>query len=137
MGWLILAGAAIFAVVVVACYRLMLSMTARAIEVRHRAMEEILATGRPPGSWLGRWRPRMAAGQSQPSAVQKARRSCLRRLDVLISYARRSRLLDDEQTRTALLGQLESLRRAWDEADWASFLREEPRDSDEGRGRTG
>lgn len=101
---LVLVCAALLAVTLVLCFRLMLVAMTRAIERRHRAMETILESRRPPDAWL--------AGQSP----EKAKRRSLRRLDRLIDYARHSRLVESDETRRILLGQLGEIREEWSEA---------------------
>lgn len=102
---LILVGAALLAVTLVLCFRLMLAAMTRAVETRHRAMERILDTRRPPEAWT--------AGISP----DKAQRRALRRLGRLIAYARHSRLVENEDTRRLLVQQLAEVRKEWSEID--------------------
>jgi len=101
----ILIGAALLAVTLVICFRLMLTAITRAVERRHRAMEEILETRRPPDAWV-------AGG-----APDRAKRRALRELDQLIDYAEHSRLVESEETRTLLIQQLSDVRKEWSETD--------------------
>ena len=79
---IVLAGAALLAVTLVLCFRLMVRAISRAIEQRHRALEHILETKEPPEHW--------------PASRR------LKKLDKLISYAKNSPFLADEATRLAV-----------------------------------
>lgn len=78
------------------------------IERKHRAMEHILDTRRPPPQWLSH--------QPKPAAAAKA--ACLKRLDRLLRYTRGSALVADEQTRTELTDAMHAIRSEWNQADW-------------------
>ena len=121
---LILVGAALLAVTLVLCFRFMLTATTRAIESRHRAMESILNTRRPPDAWTSRWRQRVdhALPARKFRLRERAKDDFLGRLDRLIAYARVARLIDCEETRSQLLAELGSVRETWDSAESASLL---------------
>jgi len=101
----ILIGAALLALTLVLCFRVMFRAMTRAIERRHRAMEEILETRRPPEAWVAEEPP------------DRAKRRALRELDRLIDYAENSRLVESEETRELLIQQLSEVRKEWSEAE--------------------
>ena len=101
----ILIGAALLAITLVLCFRVMFTAMTRAVERRHRAMEAILETRRPPEAWVAREPP------------DRAKRRALRELDRLIDYAEHSRLVESEETRTLLIQQLSDVRKEWSETD--------------------
>ena len=92
------------------------------IQRKHKAIERILNTRTPCSEWLDPWRKWAGCSGSQAAAIHGAKGACLKHLDSLIRYARRSTLVDDEETRSLLLEQLESVRKEWDDIDWSKLL---------------
>lgn len=98
------------------------------VERRHRDAELILATGRVPPGWA-----RGAQAGKMPSvagpetrAVKRARSRALRRLGSLMSYLRRTTLVDSEETRNTMLEQLVVIRERWQQAEWGEIRPEPP-----------
>ncbi len=89
-------------------YTLVVRSIGSYIERRHRAMEHILSTRKPPPQWLKR-------GRDRPEA---ARAACIKRLDRLRNYAARSTLVEDDRTRAELSDAMAAVRQQWQEDDW-------------------
>jgi hypothetical protein len=83
------------------------------VDRRHRAAEQILETGRPPQAWLE---------GLPPSSPERARRRLLRELRRLQKYFERSPLVDTEETRHVLVGQLKEVGDKWKAAPAAEVL---------------
>ena len=114
MLWILLTvivGAAILGSLLALCYRLMLGATARAIESRHRVIQWIVETHRPPEAWIRRKR--------RPRA---AKRRCQRGLTDLIAYAQTSPVIADEATRQTLLRALQTVKEEWGKLDDSAFV---------------
>lgn len=112
MMWLQLLIGTVALVVTLRCaYVLVARSIGTYIERRHRAIEHILHTQRPPPAWLGR----------KGIHSEKNKASCLVRLDRLQHYASQSALVADESTRAQLLEQLKIIKAEWVAADWTCF----------------
>jgi len=69
-----------------------------AIGSRHRSIEEILDTRRPPAKWLGK------REDTRPAIVK---------LDKLIEYVKTTRFIDSEDSRNELIVELSEIRTEW------------------------
>jgi hypothetical protein len=88
---------------------------------KHYAIDVVLETGQPPPGWLQPYRARARSLQQGPGwedrlreLQNRAKRSCLRRLDGLIGYLKRTSLVEDDETRQAVLSQLAAMRQEWE-----------------------
>jgi hypothetical protein len=93
---------------------------ARMVGDKHRALEEISATGHVPAGWSRRYEARLARlrGSSVDGAELKAVETravtdYVRRLDKLIQYAKTTSLVEGEGTREMLLEKLMAARTSW------------------------
>jgi hypothetical protein len=93
------------------------AMIGKSVVEKHRALEEIVNTGRVPRAWSG---PQERRG-SEPDARAKER--YLKKIDSLSRYVESSRLVHGEETRELLLDHLSDLR---------SSLGEEQKERDDG-----
>ena len=80
---------------------------------KHRLLEEIIATGKMPETWL--------KAQSNQQHNRKARQKLRRKLDNLIHYAQTTPLVADEETRQQVLEKLNAVR-----ADWTDHGEDQP-----------
>ncbi|MDQ1301580.1 MAG: hypothetical protein QG637_1502 [Chloroflexota bacterium] len=93
---------------------------ARMVGDKHRALEEILATGQAPAAWSRRYAARLARlrGASADSAELKSMQAravadYVGRLDKLIRYAETTSLIVGDGTREMLLEKLAAARASW------------------------
>ncbi|MFH0963097.1 MAG: hypothetical protein V2A58_03695 [Planctomycetota bacterium] len=110
---LILSSAVVLGLIAAASCRLAFHVLTKTIEERHRAMEELLRTRRPLPRWLRR---------RDRTSQDRAKRECLKRLDALLTYTRRATTIADEDSRKALITELEAVRSEWLSMDWGAFL---------------
>jgi len=95
---------------------------------KHKAAETIINTGTPPIAWICNSIKKMAELREDPTGPramkieEKARNSCLKRLEDLIKYFKASPLCQDEETRKILLDELSKVRRVWQEKDWGEII---------------
>jgi hypothetical protein len=80
------------------------AMIGKSVVEKHRALEEIVNTGRVPRAWS---EPHERRG-SEPDPRSKAR--YLKKIDSLSRYVESSRLVQGEETRELLLDRLSDLR---------------------------
>jgi len=70
-----------------------------AIGGRHKQIEEIIETRRPPVKWMGR---------------RECMKQAIVKLDKLIEYVKISRFVDTEESRSILLADLSEIRAEWE-----------------------
>ena len=116
---LILSSAVVLGVIAAASCRLAIHVLAKTVEERHREMDHVFETRRPPAKWL-----RPATAELGRKAHECAKRACLKRLDALLAYARRTVTVADEESRETLVAELEEVRAEWLAGDWGAFLAE-------------
>lgn len=87
----------------------------RAIGSKHRAAQHIVETGRIPPQWL---EAKARAAGATTDVQDVARRAAIEKLDALIAHFTTSPLVEDEETRQLLLGQLNQAHTAWRERPW-------------------
>jgi thioredoxin-like negative regulator of GroEL len=92
------------------------------IGARHKLLEDIIRTEEVPKSWSLKFEKKMAHMKDKANAVdnmtkiyEEAQRSYLKRLDQLVKYVKKTRLVQDEETRQTLLTDLELIRKLWKE----------------------
>ncbi len=119
--WLIaVLGVVAILVLVLAMVWLANTLTDRLVGSKHRAAEYIVNTGKVPPAWLGR---RYRADQApDPQREAAARNDVLRRLDALIVHFGHSAMVEDEETRDVLLGELYRARTAWQTRPWREIV---------------
>ena len=91
----------------------------RAIGSKHRAAQLIIETGKIPPQWIT---PSLRASESTADAQDAARQAAIVKLDALITHFTTSPLVEDEETRQILLGQLSQARTAWHERPWHEII---------------
>ena len=103
--------------------------SARLIESRFQAAENIANEERVPPGWLRsfqRRRDRILRARGSEvqvqGAVERARRRCLRRLDGLIRFFEHSAFVDTPSTRHQLLRTLRAQRERWQGEEWPALL---------------
>lgn len=124
MWWTVIVGAILLGSLAAVGLRLTVSAAARAIERRHRQIEEILRTRRPLAGWVP---PQFSAGAAPSStpgtrAQRRARRRCVYRLNRLLSYVEHSQMIAADGTKTALQRELEEIRNEWQTAELCSLF---------------
>jgi hypothetical protein len=80
------------------------AMIGKSVVEKHRALEEIVDTGRVPRAWS---EPRERRGSGSNA---KAKERYLKKIDSLSRYVESSRLVEGEETRELLLDRLSDLR---------------------------
>lgn len=96
------------------------------VERRHRDAELVLTTGRIPPRWVPHTSP-------DGRRLALARKRALRRLDSLMSYMRRTTLVDSDETRETMLAQLGEVRERWRHDPWNDIRPEGPAGSEGGK----
>lgn len=90
---------------------------------RHRLIEEIMNTGHVPAAWASR--ASNAAGirrsTTKGPGSDKAKVSCLQKLDALIAYAENSPLMGDAETKEVVLQRLDEVYDEWARRSPESF----------------
>ncbi|WP_248926217.1 hypothetical protein [Paenibacillus hamazuiensis] len=84
------------------------------IGTKHRQLEEIVTTKKVPESWLRSfegWNGSIGSGRPAERGIgDKELRTCLKKLDRLTRYVKKTSLVQDEDTRRMLLADLEQIR---------------------------
>lgn len=95
----------------------------RAIGRQHHLIEEILNTGDVPAAWIGQIQGNASILRSGAKSVRfdKAKVSCLRKLDALIAYAENSPLMGDAETKEVVLQRLDEVYGEWARRNPESF----------------
>lgn len=113
---LMLLGAALFLLVIgILVVRYAEFLIKRLVERKHVAAEYIAQTGGVPPGW-NRWWTRFAA--AKPIARIYARR----KLKQIIAYFGRTPLVDDDDTRRYITGQLEQVGESWKTLSWDEMI---------------
>ncbi len=104
-----------YAVLIFLFAKLMIAYATRLTTVwvgnHHRDADEILSTGCLPSSWLVKTQRGTPRLRRRPTKEQS-----LRRLRKIIRYFGRTPMVEDEETRAALVSQLEGVHRRWSSA---------------------
>ncbi|MBA7524686.1 hypothetical protein ES705_16828 [subsurface metagenome] len=104
-------------------------LTDKYIGEKHRAIEEIVNTGKVPKAWMGKLEKRISSvsktqGRSEKVLKMKmqAKTSILKKIDHLINYSKKSPFVQDKETKEILLNKLLEARRLWEEKDWEEII---------------
>lgn len=104
-------------------------LTDKYIGEKHRAIEEIVNTGKVPKVWMGKLEKRISSvskTQSQSEKVLKMKMQSktiiLKKINHLIDYSRTSPFVQDKETKEILLNKLLEARRLWEEKDWEEII---------------
>lgn len=104
-------------------------LTDKYIGEKHRAIEEIVNTGKVPKAWMGKLEKRISSvsknqGRSEKVLKMKiqAKTSILKKIDHLIDYSKTSPFVQDKETKEILLNKLLEVRRLWEEKDWEKII---------------
>ncbi len=104
-------------------------LTDKYIGEKHRAIEEIVNTGKVPKVWMGKLEKRISSvskTQSQSEKVLKMKMQSktiiLKKIDHLIDYSKTSPFVQDKETKEILLNKLLEARRLWEEKDWEEII---------------
>ena len=122
MIWLVIAACA---VMVLCILRLAYALTTRCIDryirSKHMAIERILEVRVPPREWL-RSPGHVESSRAHENMAMAEKAGCLKRLEKLINYASNSVFVADEETRAALLDELQSIRTEWQNSSWQQLV---------------
>ncbi len=104
-------------------------LTDKYIGEKHRAIEEIVNTGKVPKVWMGKLEKRISSvskTQSQSEKVLKMKMQSktiiLKKIDHLVDYSKTSPFVQDKETKEILLNKLLEARRLWEEKDWEEII---------------
>jgi hypothetical protein len=104
-------------------------LTDKYIGEKHRAIEEIVNTGKVPKVWIGKLEKRISSvsktqGRSEKVLKMKmqAKTIILKKIDHLIDYSKKSPFVQDKETKEILLNKLLEARRFWEEKDWEEIM---------------
>ncbi len=104
-------------------------LTDKYIGEKHRAIEEIVNTGKVPKVWIGKLEKRISSvsktqGRSEKVLKMKmqAKTIILKKIDHLIDYSKKSPFVQDKETKEILLNKLLEARRFWKEKDWEEIM---------------
>ena len=104
-------------------------LTDKYIGEKHRAIEEIVNTGKVPKVWMGKLEKRISSvsktqGRSEKVLKMKmqAKTIILKKIDHLIDYSKTSPFVQDKETKEILLNKLLEARRLWEEKDWEEIM---------------
>ena len=104
-------------------------LTDKYIGEKHRAIEEIVNTGKVPKVWMGKLEKRISSvsktqGRSKKVLKMKmqAKTIILKEIDHLIDYSKTSPFVQDKETKEILLNKLLDARRLWEEKDWEEII---------------
>lgn len=104
-------------------------LTDKYIGEKHRAIEEIVNTGKVPKVWMGKLEKRISSvskTQSQSEKVLKMKMQSktiiLKKINHLIDYSKTSPFVQDKETKEILLNKLLEARRLWEEKDWVEIM---------------
>jgi hypothetical protein len=94
-------------------------LTRRAVEQRHRALEQIIEEGKVPARWKEPFAPKLVAtlDPEERARIQaQAKQRYLEKLDDLIHYVQGTELVANEATREYMLTELKRVRERWVQA---------------------
>ena len=104
-------------------------LTDKYIGEKHRAIEEIVNTGKVPKVWMGKLEKRISSvsktqGRSKKVIKMKmqSKTIILKKIDHLIDYSKKSPFVQDKETKEILLNKLLEARRLWEEKDWEEII---------------
>lgn len=104
-------------------------LTDKYIGEKHRAIEEIVNTGKVPKVWLGKLEKRISSvgktqGRSEKVLKMKiqSKTIILKKISHLIDYSKTSPFVQDKETKEILLNKLLEARRLWEEKDWEEII---------------
>lgn len=104
-------------------------LTDKYIGEKHRAIEEIVNTGKVPKVWIGKLEKRISSvsktqGRSEKVLKMKmqSKTIILKKIDHLIDYSKKSPFVQDKETKEILLNKLLEARRLWEEKDWEEIM---------------
>ena len=104
-------------------------LTDKYIGEKHRAIEEIVNTGKVPKAWMGKLEKRISSvsktqGRSKKVLKMKmqSKTIILKKIDHLIDYSKTSPFVQDKETKEILLNKLLEARRLWEEKDWEEII---------------
>lgn len=104
-------------------------LTDKYIGEKHRAIEEIVNTGKVPKVWMGKLEKRISSvsktqGRSEKVLKMKmqSKTIILKKIDHLIDYSKTSPFVQDKETKEILLNKLLEARRLWEEKDWEEIM---------------
>jgi len=104
-------------------------LTDKYIGEKHRAIEEIVNTGKVPKAWIDKLEKRISSvsktqGRSEKVLKMKmqAKTIILKKIDHLIDYSKKSPFVQDKETKEILLNKLLEARRLWEEKDWEEIM---------------
>jgi hypothetical protein len=91
---------------------------------KHQALEYIANDQKIPPEWSKKYAAKLqaardqGAGEERIAAIKRAERAdYVKRLKSLETYVRKTQLVNDEQTREILLGDLRAMRARWEEGE--------------------
>ncbi len=104
-------------------------LTDKYIGEKHRAIEEIVNTGKVPNVWMGKLEKKISLvsktqGRSEKVLKMKmqSKTIILKKIDHLIDYSKTSPFVQDKETKEILLNKLLESRRLWEEKDWEEIM---------------
>ena len=104
-------------------------ISSKHIGEKHRAIEEIVNTGKVPKAWIDKLEKRISSvsktqGRSKKVLKMKmqAKTIILKKIDHLIDYSKTSPFIQDKETKEILLNKLLEARRLWKEKDWKEIM---------------
>ena len=104
-------------------------LTDKYIGEKHRAIEEIVNTGKVPKAWIDKLEKRISSvsktqGRSKKVLKMKmqSKTIILKKIDHLIDYSKTSPFVQDKETKEILLNKLLEARRLWEEKDWEEII---------------
>ena len=104
-------------------------LTDKYIGEKHRAIEEIVNTGKVPNVWMGKLEKKISLvsktqGRSEKVLKMKmqSKTIILKKIDHLIDYSKTSPFVQDKETKEILLNKLLEARRLWEEKDWEEIM---------------
>lgn len=104
-------------------------LTDKYIGEKHRAIEEIVNTGKVPKVWIDKLEKKISLvsktqGRSEKVLKMKmqSKTIILKKIDHLIDYSKTSPFVQDKETKEILLNKLLEARRLWEEKDWEEIM---------------
>ena len=104
-------------------------LTDKYIGEKHRAIEEIVNTGKVPKVWMGKLEKRISSVSKTQSRSEKvlkmkmqSKTIILKKINHLIDYSKASPFVQDKETKEILLNKLLEARRLWEEKDWEEII---------------
>jgi len=124
-----LAFIAFFVLILKVVIILMERLTGKYIGEKHRAIEEIVNTGKVPKAWIDKLEKRISSvsktqGRSKKVLKMKmqAKTIIFKKIDHLIDCSKTSPFVQDKETKEILLNKLLEARKLWEEKDWEEII---------------